>query len=229
MMIGNNIEDPPASIPSDTYYNKQDLPTFKAYLVIVVRDKDGKVIDIHKQRSHSPTANFIQLLLPVSYYSITGKAITVTNINGSSNPWSLTRGAYTYPNTAANNPSYLVMIQVGSGQQSNPYSAYELAAPISNGNGPGQLSYSIPSIVPNIIVSGSSASFVIIQTLTNSSGATITITEVGVVVNIQNNAPYCAYQQNFGPVLLWYDTLSSPISIPNGGGITIYYTFTVNP
>jgi len=228
-MIGNNIEDPPASIPSDTYYNKQDLPTFKAYLVIVVRDKDGKVIDIHKQRSHSPTANFIQLLLPVSYYSITGKAITVTNINGSSNPWSLTRGAYTYPNTATNNPSYLVMIQVGSGQQSNPYSAYELAAPISNGNGPGQLSYSIPSIVPNIIVSGSSASFVIIQTLTNSSGATITITEVGVVVNIQNNAPYCAYQQNFGPVLLWYDTLSSPISIPNGGGITIYYTFTVNP
>ena len=229
MIIGNNIEDLPASIPSDTHYNKQDSPTFKAYLVIVVRDKDGKVINVHKQRSHSPTANFIQLLLPASYYNMTGNTITVTNINGSSNPWAFFKGSYTYPNTAVNNPSYLVMIQVGSGQQSNPYSAYKLAAPISNGNGPGQLSYSTPSIVPNIIVSGSSASFVIIQTLSNSSGATITITEVGVVVNIQNNGPACGYTQNFGPVLLWYDTLSSPISIPNGGGITIYYTFTVNP
>ena len=228
-MVGNNIEELPASIPGDAYQDKHSSPTFKAHLVIVVRDKDGKVINIHKQRSHSPTANFVQVLLPLSYYTITGNTVTVTNISGSSNAWSFTLGSYSYPNTATNNPSYLVMIQVGSGQQSNPYSSHNLAAPIANGNGPGQLSYSPPSILQNIIVSGDSASFVISQTFTNVSGATITITEVGVVVNVQNNGPGCAYTQNFGPVLMWYDTLSSPISIPNGGGITIYYTFAVNP
>jgi len=228
-MIGNNIEELPTSIPSDAYHDKHSSPTFKVHLVIVVRDKDGKVINIHKQRSHSPTANFIQLLLPSSYYNMTGSTITVTNINGSSNPWAFYKGGYTYPNTATNNPSYLVMIQVGSGQQSNPYSSYKLAAPIANGNGSGQLSYSRPSIIPNIIVSGDSASFVISQTFTNVSGATITITEVGVVVNVQNNGAGCGYTQNFGPVLMWYDTLSSPISIPNGGAVTIYYIFTVNP
>jgi hypothetical protein len=229
MMIGNNMEKLPASIPNNAYYDKQDSPTFKAYLVIVVRDRDNKVINIYKQKSHSPTTNFMQLLLPASYYYTTGNTVTITNINGSSNAWAFFKGSYTYPNTATNNPSYLAMIQVGSGQQSNPYSVYKLAAPIANGNGPGQLSYSPPAILPNVLVSGDSVSFIISQSLTNSSGATITITEVGVVVNIQNNGPGCGYTVNFGPVLLWYDTLSSPISVPNGGGITIYYTFTVNP
>ena len=228
-MVGNNIEELPASIPSDAYHDKHSSPTFKAHLVIVVRDKDGKVINIHKQRSHSPTVYFIQLLLPQTYYATTGNTITITNINGSSNAWAFFKGSYTYPNTATNNPSYLYMIQVGSGQLSNPYSSYKLAAPIANGNGSGQLSYSPPSILPNALVSGNSVSFVISQPITNVSGATITITEVGVVVDIQSNGPGCGYTQNFGPVLMWYDVLSSPISIPNGGGITIYYTFTVNP
>ena len=221
MMVGNNIEDLSTSIPGDAYHDKHDSPTFKAHLVIVVRDKDGKIINIHKQRSHSPTPNFIQMLL--------GSPFTIININGTSNNWAFTNGAYTYPNTATNNPSYLVMIQVGSGQQSNPYSAYSLAAPIANGSGSGQLLYGSPSIAPNIAVSGSSASFVIYQSYTNNSGATITITEVGVVVNIVNNWNNCQYIANSGPVLMWYDILSSSISVPNNGSVTIYYTFAVNP
>jgi len=121
------------------------------------------------------------------------------------------------------------MIQVGSGTQSNPYTAYSLASPIANGSGAGQLVYGQPSIPSNITVSGSSAYFVISQTFNNNSGSTITITEVGIVVYIQTISASGSNATNFGNVLVWYDVLSSSISVPNGGSVTIYYTFMVNP
>jgi len=229
MMVGKDIGEPLTEMPRDAHYNGKDLPTFNTYLTVIVRDKDGKVIKIHKQRSHSPTSNFIQWLLPGSYYSLTGQQITVTNINGASNSWAPYRGPVSYPNTAVNNPSVVLMIQVGSGQQTNPSSATKLAAPIANGSGTGQLIYGQPSVSTNITVSGNSAYFYISQSFNNQSGATITITEVGLVTQIQANGLGCLYTQNFGPLLMWYDVLSSAISIPNGGTLTIYYTFMVNP
>jgi len=229
MMVGEDIGNLPIEIPKDAYYNGKDLPTFSAYLTIVVRDKDGKVTKIHRQRSHSPTSNFIYLLLPLSYYKMTGQTATVININGTSNSWTMTQGLISYPNTATNNPSYLLMIQVGNGQQANPATATKLAAPISNGSGAAQLVYGQPSVSTNITASGSSVYFYISQTLNNLSGATITITEVGIVTQIWVNGLGCAYSVNFGPLLMWYDVLSPSISIPNGGSVTIYYTFTVNP
>jgi len=228
-MVGEDIGNPLIETPKDAYYNGKDVSTFNAYLTIVVRDKDGKVVRIHRQRSHSPTSNFIYLLLPTSYYNITGQTVTITNINGTSYSWATFKGPISYPNTAINNPSYLLMIQVGSGQRTNPATATSLAAPIANGSGAGQLVYGQPSVSTNIIASDSSAYFYISQTLNNLSGATITITEVGIVTQIQVNGLGCGYAVNLGPLLMWYDVLSSPISVPNGGSVTIYYTFMVNP
>jgi len=229
MMVGKDIGNQLIEIPKDAYYNGKDLPTFNVYLTIIVRDKDGKITKIHRQRSHSPTSNFIYLLLPTSYYNMTGQEVTITNTTGGSNSWATFRGPISYPNTATNNPSYLLMIQVGSGQQSTPISATKLAAPIANGSGTGQLVYGQPSISTNVTASGSSAYFYISQTLNNQSGATITITEVGIVTQIWVNGPGCGYSVNLGPLLVWYDVLSSSISVSNGGSVTIYYTFTVNP
>ena len=229
MMVGEDIGNPLIETPKDAYYNGKDLPTFNAYLIIIVRDKDGKVTKIHRQRSHSPTSNFMYLLMPASYYNMTGQTVTITNINGTSNSWATFKGPISYPNTATNNPSYLLMIQVGSGQQTNPATATSLAAPIANGSGAGQLVYGQPSVSTNLTASGSSVYFYISQTLNNLSGATITITEVGIVTQIQVNGPGCTYTVNLGPLLMWYDVLSSSISVSNGGSVTIYYTFTVNP
>jgi len=233
MIVGKGIEDVDITMPRDAYNTGKDIPTFGAYLTAIVRDSEGRVVKVHRQRSHSPTANFIGLMLPLTYFNVTGNSYTLTNTGGST--YSYKPAPYasiqciSYPINATNYPTYLLMIQVGSGQQSNPYSAHSLAAPIANGSGTGQLVYGQPSVPSNITVSGSSAYFTVSQTFNNNSGSTITITEVGIILNLQFTNTNNSANTNFGGVLVWYDALSSSISVPNGGSVTIYYTFTVNP
>ena len=233
MMVGETVKDIDVHIPRDAYDIGKDMPTFNVYLTAIVRDSKGNIIKVHKQRSHSPTTNFIALILPVNYYATTGSSITITGLTGATysyHPTFSTSGVdIAYPNTASNYPSYLIEIDVGSGQQLNPLTATNLAAPIANGSGSGQLVYGTPSIPSNIIVSGSSAYFYISQTFNNQSGGTVTITEVGIVTRIQLVEPANNSTAGNYTLLTWYDVLSSPISVPNGGSVTIYYTFTVNP
>jgi len=233
MMIGKGNNDINVDIPNDAYDTGKDIPTFSAYLIAIVRDSTGKVIKVHKQKSHSPTANFMGLLLPLTWFNNTGSSFTITNINGSTCSYKPSIGTnilcIPYPSTSVNYPTYMAMIQVGSGSQPNPFSATRLAAPIPNGSGSGQLIYYPPLLPATATVSGNSAYFYILQEYNNQSGATITIAEVGIVLQLELGNVYAVNATNCGQVLVWYDVLSSPISVPNGGGIAIYYTFTINP
>jgi hypothetical protein len=230
MMIGKAIDDIYVSmLPEDTHPSDREQPTFKAYLTVIVRDADGNIVRVHKQWSRSPTSNFISILLPSNWYNITKQRSTIVTTGNASYPYSPSTDVFYYPTTDGNYPTYLAMIQVGSGSQSNPYSAYSLAAPIANGSGTGQLVYGQPSVSSSPTVSGSSAYFYISQTFNNNSGGTIIITEIGILLNVTIWVPSASKEENIGNVLVWYDVLSSSISVPNGGSITIYYTFTVNP
>jgi hypothetical protein len=230
MIVGENLNSFDVEMPNDAYYTQKDSPTFNAYITIIVKDSNGNIVNIHRQRSHSPTKNFIQLLIPIYHYISTGQSAVIVNTSNASTTYSPTQWhGISYPSNQGNSPSYLVMIQVGSGSQSNPASATSLAAPIANGTGIGQLLYGNPSISTSITVSGSSAYFYVSQAFNNNSGSTVTITEVGIITNLQAYGPYGGSPYNFGNVLVWYDVLSSALSIPNGGSLVIYYTFTVNP
>ena len=234
MMVSEGIKDIDVKMPEDVYDNGKDVPTYNAYLTIIVKDSNGKVIQVHRQRSHSPTANFIGLLLPKTYFAVTNTSYTLTNTSGGTCSYksSFTNATnnISYPNSGGNNyPTYLVGIQVGSGQQSNPYNAFTLAAPIANGTGAGQLVYGNPSVPGGVAVSGNSVIFSITQIFSNQSGNTINITEVGIIVQVQLVNQPASSSTNCGNILVWYDVLSSSTSIPNGGSLTIYYTFTVNP
>jgi hypothetical protein len=235
MLIGKDISDISVKVPEDAYDTGKYMPTFSAYLTAVVRDSMGRVIRVHRQRSHSPTANFMALLLPYNYYSQINGSLTITNIRGGTCSYqpqpNVSAYNIIYPNTNVSyTPSgYLVMIQVGSGQQSNPLSATNLFAPIANGSGTGQLIYGAVSIALNIIASGSSAYFQISQEYTNATSSAITITELGIVVQVYTCSANKSSPTNCGQVLVWYDVLSSSISVPANGALTIYYTFTVNP
>jgi len=233
MMISKGIENIDIHMPDDAYNTRKDMPTFNTYLTVIVRDSEGNIIKVHKQKSHSPTTNFIALLLPVNYYTSTNRSITITGLAGAS--WNyqpaFSNNGYniTYPNDGNSFYSYLLEIYVGSGTQSNPLTATNLAAPIANGSGAGQLIYGAVSVSPSITVNGSSAYFYISQTFSNQSGGTITITEVGVVTKISIFNIYVDAYEGIYTLLTWYDTLSSPISVPNGGSTTIGYIFEVNP
>jgi len=235
MIVGETVKDIDIDMPRDSYDTGKYMPTFNAYLTAIVRDSKGKVINIYRQRSHSPTANFIYLLLPYNYNPQIISSLTLTNISGGTCTYQpqLTGRSYdiAYPNNNAGAapPAYLAMIQAGSGQLSNPFSATSLAAPIANGSGAGQLVYSSISSASGIGASGSSAYFQISQTYTNLTSSTITITEVGIVVQLNLCTAIGPSTKNCGQILVWYDVLSSPISVPSGGSTTIYYTFTVNP
>jgi hypothetical protein len=234
MMIGEEIKDVDINMPKDAYDTNKQIPTFNAYLKIVVRDSQGKIIKVHEQQSHSPTANFIGLLLPLTYYTSTGNTFTITNTGGSTysyQPGNTSINTYiSYPATGynANQTTNLIMIQVGSGSQSNPYNAYSLAAPIANGSGAGQLIYGTPSVSSNITTSGTSAYFYITQTLSNQSSSAVNITEVGIIIMPTLIKYDITKATNCGDVLVWYDVLNTSTSVPAGGTVTITYTFAVN-
>jgi len=235
MMVGKGIEDIDISMPKDAYDTGKDIPTFTAYLTIIVRDSKGRIVNIHRQRSHSPTANFIALLLPYNYYSQINGSLTIVNTGSGTCSYQPQPNVNTvniiYPNANASltPPTYLAMIQVGSGQQSNPYTAIALAAPIANGSGTGQLQYGSVSTMSAVGISGSSAYSQISQTYTNATSDTITITEVGLVIQLYMGKASSGSLTKCGQVLVWYDVLSSAINVSAGGTLAIYYTFTVNP
>ena len=218
-------------IPKDVKEDNDYQKSFIATLTIIVRDKEGNVIKRYKQKSHSPTANFIGLMLPLTWYVNTGNSWTFTNTSNSTfgyKPSIASPGfGMGYPCSGSNHNAYIVNILVGSGSNSSPYSAHNLNAPISNGSGTGQLLYSSISTPTSITINGSQAYFIISQSYANQSGATITISEVGIITflnftNLTNSTT------TPGNSLVWYDVLSSPISVGSGQSVVIYYTFTVN-
>jgi len=232
-MVSKGAEDINIRMPEDARDTGNYVPTFNAYLTAIVRDSKGKIIEVRRQKSHSPTANFIGLFLPTSFFSTNNTSFTITNATGGTCSYSpaLSNTAYDipYPSSDVNYQVYIVMIQVGSGQQSNPFSAYSLAAPIANGSGGGQLVYQ--SVVPpsQIMLNGNTAYFYITQTFNNLSGSTITITEAGIFLNLTLAIYNTTGKTSCGNILVWYDVFSPSISVPNGGSVTIYYTFTINP
>jgi len=233
MMVGSKINydisnlDIPIDSKRDTVYSKSFITT----LTIIVRDKDGKVIKRYKQKSHSPTSNFIGIMLPATWYTTTGNTFTFISTSNSTynyKPYGPNMSyGINYPNSNSNQQTYLINIMVGSGSQINTYNAYNLKAPITNGSGTGQLIYSTLNIPTGITINGNQAYFIVSQTFVNQSGNTVNITEVGIVINLGIHDS--ANKQDFtGSVLTWYDVLSSPISVANGQQVVIYYTFSVN-
>ena len=232
-MVSRGVDDINIRMPEDAHDIGNHIPTFNAYLTVIVRDFKGNVIKVHRQRSHSPTPNFMALMLPAQFYINIGGSLTLTGVGGATVSYQpgISTSSYdiSYPNSATNYPTHISEIQVGSGEQSNPLSATKLAVAIASGSGTGELIYGSISIPSGVEVNGNTAYFYVAQTYTNQSGATITITEVGIVTFIEfiepsNNSSAGGYY-----ILTWYDVLSSAISVPNGGSVTIYYTFAVNP
>jgi len=185
-------------------------PTFKAYIEAKVYDKDGHLIQYHRQPMRSLTQYFLALLaIPL---------VGTFSAANSNTALSIIANTFGFPSTQSTNSNYYAdvnwnwFIQVGSGSQAFSLTLTGLAAPITDGAGAGELQYG------GISISWVPFAILISQTFYNNSGGTVTVTEVGLsftiylyYINSSNNIASTTFSG-----LLSYDTLSTAVSIPNG-------------
>ena len=200
-----------------------EQPTFKAYIEAKVYDKEGHIIQYHRQPMRSLTQYFLAFMsiLVVGTYqnSSTNQAPSIlVNMLG------LPSQQYSYLTQSYNSANILWdwSIQLGSGSQAFSPTLTGLAAPIANGTGAGTLYYS----ALNVSYTSSSISAMVV--VTNYSASAISVSEIGLLANVyiqyvnsSNQSTYNTYS-----FLLSYDTFSTPISIPSSGLAAFQVTLT---
>ena len=212
-MVTPDIADE-KDIPLNIILSDRDIPgepPFRAYIEAKVYDREGHIIQYHKQPMKSLTQYFLALLtIPlVGTYqnAATYQAPPIfTNITGIPSQLSSSGAVYIY---------WSASIQVGSGTQSFSPTLNGLAAPILNGTGAGELQYGTVS------VNYTQNTFIFGITLFNISGGTVNITEIGLFGTIM----WINYSTTY-TFLFSYDTLSSAVSIPNEALATFQITIT---
>ena len=203
-----------------------DEPLFKAYIEAKVYDKEGHLIQYHRQPMRSLTQYFLALMSIVIVGTYQRSNVEqapgiLVNVLGLPSQQS----TYIPSSNPAYNSANILWdwsIQLGSGTQTFSVSLTSLAAPIANGTGTGELYYGALS------VSYTSTSIIAMITVTNYSASTISVTEIGLFANVyiqyQNSSNAYAYNTYSFP--LSYDTFSTPISIPSNGLAAFQITLT---
>jgi len=185
-------------------------------IIAIVRDAKGNIIDKREQKMKSLTQYYLALMsiaILGTYSNATSTTTTniLTNVLGLPSQQSI-GGVYSAFMT------FDTSIQLGSGTQSFTLTLNSLSAPISNGSGTGQLIYYSQSV----LYTSNSVSEIL--TVSNSSGNTITVSEIGLMGYIY--IVYASNSWNTYNHLFSYDTFSSPISIPNGGSASFQIVIT---
>ena len=199
----------------DNKEEENDKQIISDKIIVIVRDAKGNIIDKREQKMRSLTQNY----LAVMSIAIIGTYKSATN-NTATNFMTNILGLPSQPSVGSDGAEiwFDFSIQVGSGTQSFSPTLNSLSAPISNGSGTGQLLYN------TISVSYTNNSISVLDTVSNSSGNTITVSEIGLIGSIT------AYPHGGTVVtnnrLLSYDTFSSPISIPAGGSASFQIVIT---
>jgi len=210
-------------------------------LSITVKDKNGKIIKQHKQYSHSFLMSFLAMLssLMLNAYNTEGNWYYFKITTGL---WysidSYTTTAYDLLNIldVANDSTYGIV--VGTGTTPPTPNDFALENQIVNGTGSGQLIYGAHSVSPTpatttlsaqsttpttglLTISGNTTSFTVSRTFQNQSGASITVSEVGIITESMLTGGAVEY------ILLIHDLLSSAITVPNMSVMAITYTISV--
>ena len=181
-------------------------------IIAIVRDAKGKIIDKRKQKMKSLTQYYLALMsIPILGSNYSSTANILTNTFGLPSSVSVGSNCFAILN-------FDTSIQLGSGTQSFSLTLNSLKAPISNGTGTGQLYYYTQS------VSNTNNSIIQLLKVSNFSGSTITVSEVGLMGTIYLSS--CSSILTTKNFLFSYDTFSSPISIPNSASALFQITIT---
>lgn len=177
--------------------------------VVEITDREGQVL----RRIEAPSRSFVEQWNQVINVQAKETALTIKDTGGTDR--SVTPAT---PNLLIKAGAAVITygIRVGKGSTAVTISDHQLETPLVEGVGVDQLTHlAMLSTAPAI--NGSDCSFTIKRYMINNSGATITgINEIGA---------YMRMGSWYG--LAFRDVLGAPVSVPDGGAITVVYTVKV--
>ncbi len=180
---------------------------------VVVRDKHGKVVERIAAPSRSYAKAWNQCLYVLNRHS----SFTIIDTGGTGRSISYSSSVLR-ANAGVGEIGY--GIRVGKGTTPVTINDYALETPCGEGTGPEQFLHQATS-ASSPTVAGSECSFWIRRVMVNNSGSTISgIREIGCYVMMKYSPAY------YG--LGYRDVLPSPVSVPDGGSITVTYTLKVS-
>jgi len=185
----------------------------KAYLKIKVINEKGKCIYYRHYRSRSFVIGFLNAI----FSDLSGQGVTNTNTSGSQYTTTQHEGFTVADGSNDNNYG----IQIGTGTTTPAITDTRLSSLITNGTGAGQMQYGGVNVTGAVTNTSNNTGYITVtRTFTNNSGASITVSEVGLV----------AFSTGFGSnqyYLIIHDLLPTPITVPNGSSLSISYEIQV--
>ncbi len=206
------------------------IPVPETFWELEVR-LDGKVIQLHRQRSHSWVRNAYNMMFSElagkngndATYGVGKLNIKDTGgvVRSAASPVGQSSAdvdgtTYGYRGPAGNDTWG---IQVGLGTNAESFEDYQLQTKIANGVGAGQISYIEQD--PHVIAYDAGTKILsntMVRYFNNNSGGSINVNEVALVVNQpQGGAVYGKWVQA-------RDKLASTVTVPNTGQLKVTYT-----
>ena len=196
------------------------IPVPLAHLGVEVKDKDGRITESFKDRSHSWNRNFYNSLYCFACYSEdTGTGtfgagyLNVKLFSGINNAISRTAPEM---QLSASIGSDGYGIQIGTSDVAEDFEGYALGAKIEHGSGSGEMSYQASPVGTPTYTSGTKTwDTVFERVFNNNSGSSIIVAEAGLMANISSY------------VLLSRDILSSAVTVAEAGQLKITYTISM--
>ncbi|KKM71270.1 hypothetical protein LCGC14_1432360 [marine sediment metagenome] len=181
------------------------------FCTIAVRDPQGRVTRRRRFRSRS----FLQQWNRLIAAQVLWTTITIKDVDNVDK--SVTQATWNFRmNGGAADPSRGIVI--GTGTTAVAIGDYKLEALIPEGAGAGQMNYQACSVAMPVIAAPY-CSFKVARVVTNNSGDTITVKELGVyaVMLVPGNPSGCVIR----------DVLGTPLDVLDGGSISVDYTIRV--
>ncbi|MBA7639847.1 hypothetical protein ES703_47507 [subsurface metagenome] len=178
---------------------------------VIITDKDGKVI----QRVKGPARSYLKAYNQLRLGQMSNVVQTVKDTGGTNR--TPTAGDTYLLGMESAEDVVTHGIRYGTGDTAVDISDYALEAPIGQGAGAGQLDHYICQ-AGSPTVSATESAFELKRGAVNGSGDTIIVKEIGVYA-IARQAAVLYY------FCIVRDVLGAPVTIPDGGGITVIYTF----
>ena len=203
---------------------KLHIPIPEAFLELEVRDQDGKVVQRHKQRSHSWTRNAYNFLFAVGLAPApmtTANGLDILNIQDTTQEFAFympsgLRFDYEEHQYKAAVALDDVGIVVGDSATAFGFDQYILQGKIAEGTGAGQLSHQA-SVLDSVQDVALVKKAIYTRIFNNNSGATITVREVALYYSSKaSNASFKGMVER--------TVLGSEVPVPNTGQLKVTYT-----